>query len=133
MLPSKFTQAQFWKLALSPIEQEIKANPDSPLSQSYGDCQKSEFDAISLSKLLDNEHFGRRLVLLLDEFDTLLFHSLGTPEFWANLRALSDWPRRLVLVVSSRYPIDIMSGKIEKVDVIGSSVFQLIARRLSRI
>ncbi|OQY45660.1 MAG: hypothetical protein B6242_09755 [Anaerolineaceae bacterium 4572_78] len=92
---AKRTVAHFWERALVPIhEQLIEPVPDSPLAKQYNKCYQKNFAGYSYEmerffEMLYNNN--KQLVLLLDEFDTVLHHTrLNCAEFYAGLRSLAS-------------------------------------------
>lgn len=109
MLGGQFTPFDFWVQALTPVRTEVvNQNPDSPLNLQYTLCYDNHFGTFTLEtlfRLLKQAEW--RLVLLLDEFDTLISHPiLNSAEFFGGLRSLaSRSDGALALVVGSRLPL----------------------------
>ena len=58
---------------------------------------------------------GKRVVLLIDEFDILLEHpNFNNPEFFSELRGMSSTTGGLTLVVASNIPIAEMNRHARK-------------------
>lgn len=126
LLPSKITQAEFWEYALSPILPEMEKNPNSELSKSYNTSQEKNFEGIYLSEFIYNlGKIEKRLILILDEFEILLSHTLNNFDFWRSLRSFSDTPRNLAVLISSRYPVDAIEEHMGKIELTGSPIFNL--------
>ena len=130
MLGGQFTQAEFWRRALMPLEQHIQSAPHTPLAKHYRICQQNNFGAFTLERFF--RQLGRdkrRLVLLLDEFDLLLHHpTLNSAEFFGSLRALSSRSRgALTLVIASRQPLSALNANTQRFNPTGSPYFNTFA------
>jgi hypothetical protein len=80
----------------------------APLALAYKVCQDNNFGTFVLERLFGQMNLeGRQLVLLLDEFDSLLHHpTLNKAEFFGSLRSLASRSRgALALVIASRYSL----------------------------
>jgi len=125
-------QARFWELALHPFyEKVIRPDPDpySPLIQAYQTCQESDFGTFTLERLLARMNAERwRFVLLLDEFDALLHHTvLSCAEFFGGLRALASRSRgALALVIASRRPLTDLNKDTQQFSRTGSPYFNFL-------
>ncbi len=128
-LGGQFTAAQFWEQALSPLE-PIPSGPDSSLARQHHLCRENEFGLFTLEtlfRLLKLE--GRRLVLLLDEFDTLLHHPvLNKAEFFGGLRSVaSRSDGALALVIGSRLPLTALNAQMWEIYPTGSPFVNFFA------
>lgn len=105
-IPDDFTPAQFWHQALHLLIDTVKKKtPKSLLMANYQHCESKEFSTLTLeSFFIQAQKEGWHLVLLLDEFDTLLHHPvLNSTEFYGRLRTLaSRFGDAITLVLSSR-------------------------------
>ena len=129
-LGGRFSQAQFWEYALRPLhEQVIASDPDSPLARAYGTCQENEFGAFVLERLFAQMvPTGWRLVLMLDEFDVLLYHPiLNCAEFFGSLRSLASRSQgALALVVASRRSLASLNRATQEFSRTGSPYFNFL-------
>jgi hypothetical protein len=101
-LGGRFDQAQFWVCALEPLASVIAH--DEELKAIYKRCRGNRFGGFVLSQFFTRlSRSGRRLVLLLDEFDALLHHPiLNNAEFFGSLRSVASRSQGLTLVVATR-------------------------------
>jgi len=129
-LGTKFSQAQFWEVALRPLqERAIAPKPDSPLAQAYEMCQENDFGCFVLERFLAQmELTVWRLVLMLDEFDVLLDHPiLNCAEFFGGLRSLVSRSRgALALVIASRRPLTSLNEDTQQFSRTGSPYFNFL-------
>jgi len=129
-LGSKFSQAQFWEVALHPLqERAITPNPDSPLAQAYQMCRENDFGCFVLERFLAQMELTIwRLVLMLDEFDVLLHHPiLNCAEFFGGLRSLASRSRgTLALVIASRRPLTSLNEATQQFSRTGSPYFNFL-------
>ncbi|NUM48652.1 MAG: ATP-binding protein [Anaerolineales bacterium] len=105
---SKENPATFWQRAL----RELREKPGNRLvSARLKAAETAQYDQDSLESLFETlaEH-GRKLVLLLDEFEGLLIHpGFKDPAFFASLRSLSNNTGGLVLILASRKTVEEMN------------------------
>ena len=129
-LGGEFSQAQFWEYTLCQLqEQIISPNPDSPLAQAYQTCQVNSFGCFVLERLFAQMGpAGWRLVLMLDEFDLLLYHPiLNCAEFFGSLRSLASRSRgALALVIASRLPLASLNEATRQFSRTGSPYFNIL-------
>ena len=129
-LGGQFTQTQFWEYALRPLhERAVALNPGSPLAQAYQVCRENNFDTFVLECLF--AQMGQtdwRLVLMLDEFDVLLYHPvLNSAEFFGGLRGLTSCSRgALVLVIASRRSLASLNKDTQQLSRAGSPYFNFL-------
>lgn len=129
-LGGQFTAAQFWERALISLEWLVEAEPDKPLAQQYHLCQKNGFGLFTLEALLRLlKRDGWRLVVLLDEFDTLLYHPmLNSAEFFGGLRSLASRSEgALSLIIGSRLPLTHLNARTQEFNPTGSPYFNIFA------
>ena len=130
-LGGKFSRAQFWEYALRPLrEQVIAPSPDSPLAQAYQVCRENDFGTFVLERLLAlMKAEGWQLVLMLDEFDVLLYHPiLNCAEFFGSLRGLASRSRgALALVIASRRSLASLNDAAQQFSRTGSPYFNFLA------
>jgi hypothetical protein len=129
-LGGEFSQAQFWEHVLRPLhERAIAPHPDSPLAQAYQMCQENDFGCFVLERFLAQlELTVWRLVLMLDEFDVLLYHPiLNSAEFFGGLRSLASRSRgALALVIASRRPLTSLNEDTQQFSRTGSPYFNFL-------
>lgn len=129
-LGSEFSQAQFWEYALHPLREKATPDPASPLAQAYRTCRENDFGCFVLERLLAQmKADGWRLVLLLDEFDALLYHPvLNKAEFFGSLRSLASRNRgALALVIASRRPLTELNKETQQLSRTGSPYFNFLS------
>ena len=131
ILGGQFTQAQFWQLALRPLyERVIVPSPNSLLAQGYQVCQENAFGAFVLERLLAQMRTANwRLVLLLDEFDALLYHPiLNSAEFFGSLRgSASRSGGALALVIASRQSLTSLNEATQQFSRSSSPYFNFLS------
>jgi hypothetical protein len=129
-LSGKFSQAQFWEMALHPLhEPAIVPKPDSPLAKAYEMCRENDFGAFVLERFLAQMALTVwRLVLMLDEFDVLLHHPiLNSAEFFGSLRSLASRSRgSLALIIASRRPLESLNKDTQQFSRTGSPYFNFL-------
>jgi hypothetical protein len=99
------------------------------LAQAYRTCQKNDFGAFVLDRLLvQMAGESWRLVILLDEFDALLHHPiLNSAEFFGSLRSLASRSRgALALVLASRCPLKRLNEDTQMLSRTGSPYFNFL-------
>jgi hypothetical protein len=124
------TQGAFWELALAPLADCIRATrpPHSEaLRAIYQTAQENGFGTFVLERLFTElQVFGARLVLLLDEFDDFLSHSvLNSAEFYGGLRSLASRTGGLVLVIAARRELEQLNQLTQAVNPHGSPYFNI--------
>lgn len=133
-LGSKFSQANFWEHALHPLcEQVIIAEPLSPMALAYATCRDNGFGAFVLERLMAHmEQSKWRLVLLLDEFDVLLYHPiLNSAEFFGSLRSVTSRSRgALALVIACRYSLKKLNKDTQELSRTGSPYFNFLGETI---
>jgi hypothetical protein len=126
----QFSQAQFWEQALRPLhEQAIAPKPDSLLAQAYKMCQDNKFGAFVLERLFTQVgEDSWRLVLLLDEFNDLLYHPiLNSAEFFGSLRSLASRSRgALALIIATRHSLTNLNEATQQFSRGGSPYFNFL-------
>lgn len=131
MLSGHFTPFDFWVQALTPIRtEEISKNSDSLLNRQYTLCCDNHFGTFTLETLFRLlKQMDWRLVLLLDEFDTLISHPiLNSAEFFGGLRSLaSRSDGALALVVGSRLPVSQLNTRTQEFNPTGSPYFNIFS------
>jgi hypothetical protein len=130
-LSAAFTQSQFWANALQPLYEEVIAvqGENTRIAQAYRTCVENHFGTFVLERLLAMiEQTRYRLVLLLDEFDTLLHHPiLNSAEFFGGLRSLVSRSRgALVMVTASRQSLSVLNRETQEFNRTGSPYFNFL-------
>jgi hypothetical protein len=112
---------EFWQHCLKPIEQM------SEFVKFIADAKQSNFSNLALEPLFEAMHrSNRKLVLLLDEFDSLLSHkALNTPEFYGGIRTLASRSGGLVVVISARNSLDTLNKLTQDINPHGSPYFNV--------
>jgi hypothetical protein len=122
LLAGDFSPADFWRRALAPLT-------ESPLSDDVihqldivGQNDFGAFSLETLFKLLaQSDHC---LVLLIDEFDTMLHHpNFNKAEFFGALRALATGTDGLALVTATRQSVHDMIILTQALNPYGSPFF----------
>ncbi len=113
-------QADFWKYALMPLRETEYAS----------DCDRAAQDGYSnfaLEQVFETlKRAGRKLVLLLDEFDSLLSHPvLNNPDFYGGLRTLASRSEGFVLVIAARRPLEQLNQLTQELNPHGSPYFNV--------
>lgn len=131
MLGGQFTPAQFWDYALEPIKDHIgRETADPDLSKHYTICAENNFGNFTLERLFSQlKKTSRRFILLIDEFDTLLYHPvLNNAEFYGGLRTLASNPHcELVLIIASRTPLFQLNSFTQEFNPTGSPFFNIFS------
>lgn len=130
-LGSSFTQSQFWENALRPFYEEVIAGQEATtrIAQAYKTCVDNGFGNFVLERLIGLIEQARyRLVLMLDEFDTILHHPiLNSAEFFGGLRSLVSRSRgALVLITASRQSLSTLNHKTQEFNRTGSPYFNFL-------
>ena len=128
-LGGKVNQAKFWQVALEPFHaQVIVPDPKSPLGHAYNACSKEGFRTFDLERLFAQiNQTGWRLVLEIDEFDTLLDYPIPDPnEFWGSLRSLASRMRAVALLIASRQSLASLNKKTSEFSRTGSPYFNFL-------
>jgi hypothetical protein len=105
-----FTPTAFWKEALEPLQEHPG---DAATARRLKESVQSDYDRRSLERLFNHLGTqGRRLVLLIDEFERLLSHpNFHDPAFFALLRSLATRTGGLALVTASRLSVAEMNER----------------------
>ncbi|GAB4580354.1 MAG: hypothetical protein Fur0022_30940 [Anaerolineales bacterium] len=131
LLGPEFTQSQFWQNALSPLYDQIIAGKgeNTRIAQAYRICVENQFGNFVLERLFGLvEQAKFRLVLLLDEFDTLLHHPiLNSAEFFGGLRSLASRSRgALIMITASRQSLSVLNRETQEINWSGSPYFNFL-------
>ena len=118
--PANFWQQVLDDLALLYRNQVIHAQIEMVRQSSY-----QNFPLLRLFEQIGRK--DRRVVLLLDEFDTLLDHpNFNGSAFFATLRAISSNSGGLVLVTATRLELAEMNRRTQKINPTGSPYFNTL-------
>lgn len=114
------TQADFWKYVLTPL-----GTLEHLAEYEYAD-QKG-YNTFELEQVFGS--LGRRkrkLVLMIDEFDSLLSHPvLNKPEFYGGLRTLASRSSGFALVIASRRSLEQLNRLTQDINPHGSPYFNI--------
>jgi hypothetical protein len=122
---SDYTPEDFWHEALEPLYE----GPDrDAIEQQLDQVAASGYARRPLERLFNQlGQRGRRLVLLLDEFDRLLGHgSFQDPSFFALLRSLATRTNGLVLVIASHLSVSEINERGRGLLDMGSPFFNVM-------
>ena len=97
----------------------------------YETAVSNNFGTFVLEQLFRQLHAGgRRLVLLLDEFDDFLANeALHTAEFYGGLRALASRSPGLVVVIAARQELETLNRLTQEINPHGSPYFNVFTER----
>jgi Novel STAND NTPase 2 len=124
MLPRNFTSADFWRQALTALSLVV---PDEPVVRQWQvvvDNQFGSFTLDSLFQLLARSR--RRVVLVIDEFDSLLNHPNFNAEFFGALRSMATRTDSLAVITASRLSVAAMNRLSHELNPLGSPFFNNI-------
>ncbi|MBN1372135.1 MAG: AAA-like domain-containing protein [Anaerolineaceae bacterium] len=126
ILGSRFDAAHFWEFTLAPIAELVKKEID--IQPAYQTCRLERFGNFVLERLFSQlQASGWRLVLLLDEFDTILLHPvLNQAEFYGGLRSLASRFTSLSLVISARQSLADLNRHTQEFSHMGSPYFNFL-------
>ncbi|MFZ5820459.1 MAG: AAA-like domain-containing protein [Chloroflexota bacterium] len=126
MLGAGFDPPGFWERCLSPLAEVVKQ--DEALHSAWRTCRLEKFDTFVLERLFAQlQASGWRLVLLLDEFDTVLHHPiLNQSEFYGGLRSLASRYESLALVIASRQSLSDLNRATQEFSRMGSPYFNFL-------
>jgi hypothetical protein len=123
LLPGSFTPPGFWRQILSHVWEVC---PDEQVREVVDWAATSgEFGSYALERVFRVvTRRGWRVVLLIDEFDSLLHHAgFNTAEFFGALRSLATRHSGLALVTASRLSLAAMNRHSEELNPYGSPFF----------
>lgn len=126
MLGAGFDAPGFWERCLSPLAEAVKG--DEALQSAWRTCRLEKFGTFVLERLFAQlQAAGWRLVLLLDEFDTVLHHPvLNQSEFYGGLRSLASRYESLALVIASRQSLGDLNRATQDFSRMGSPYFNFM-------
>ncbi len=122
MLPESYQVLDFWEQVLVDIGLLL---PEPKIQLQLDVVRRSMYGSFTLKQLFDviAQHY-RRVVLLIDEFDSLLHHpNFNTAEFFGALRSLSALSDGLILVIASRLSIAELNRRSQEINPLGSPFF----------
>jgi AAA domain len=113
-------QADFWRYVLSPLR-------NSEYSAQYEYAAQEVYSNFALEQVFSSlKQDGRRLVLMLDEFDTLLSHPiLNNPDFYGGLRTLASRTGGFALVIAARRSLEQLNQLTQQLNPHGSPYFNV--------
>jgi hypothetical protein len=122
ILPESYQPADFWKYVLDQFE---ATSPEQKTQLQLEVVRRSNFGSFTLKSFFDQlSQMRLQIVLLIDEFDSLLHHpNFNTPEFFGALRSFSTSTDALTLVIASRLEISEMNRRSAEINPIGSPYF----------
>jgi hypothetical protein len=133
LLPASYYPADFWREVLDQIKGTFEKEH---IQIQLEIVRKSAFGSFTLKRLFELlAHEEQCVVLLIDQFDTLLHHdNFNTAEFFGALRSLSTTTHGLVLVTASRMSITEMNRRTLEINPLGSPFFNTyMEERLPRL
>lgn len=125
-LGAGFAPSAFWERALASLAEVVKQ--DATLQSAWRTCRLEKFGTFVLERLFAHlQAAGWRLVLLLDEFDTVLHHpALNQAEFYGGLRSLASRYESLALVIASRQSLSDLNRATQEFSRMGSPYFNFL-------
>lgn len=126
-LGSRFTPTTFWQFVLKPIEATL-GKGITDLSEAYRTCMDEACGNFVLERLFAQLFLsGKRLVLLLDEFDAFLENDIfHQSEFYGGLRTLASRSKGLVIVLASRQSLSQLNHGTQEFNRTGSPYFNFL-------
>ena len=105
-----YAPRDFWDEVLSPMRERPG---NAATARQVEEVAKANFSRRSLERLFNHlSKHGRRLVLLLDEFERLLMHpNFNDPSFFALARSLSTRTGGLAIITASRLAVAEMNER----------------------
>lgn len=121
IIGENYAPGTLWQHALSPLQHA----EDTAVSQQLENAEQNKYEPGPLKQLFDClGGQGKRLVLLLDEFERLLTHSnFQEPTFFASLRSMATLTGGLALVFASRLSVTEMNKAGQSILKAGSPLF----------
>jgi hypothetical protein len=114
---SSYTPIAFWQEVLEPLDElepsSSKKAPESGLPALLKQARDAGYTRRTLEKLFNHlGEKGRRLALLLDEFERLLIHpNFQDPSFFALMRSLATRTGGLAMITTSRLSVAEMNER----------------------
>jgi len=121
-IENDYTPVTFWEEALHPLQ---KRPGHAATSRRLEKAAQDNYNRRSLERLFSHLYKqGRRLVLLLDEFERLIDHpNFQNSAFFPLLRSLASRTGGLALIIASRLSIAEMNERGRKLLRVGSPLF----------
>ena len=121
-LSVKKTPIDFWRKIFRELKKQLR---DDDLIEEISSVRSSRFDAemlVDFFKAMGNS--GKRLLLVIDEFDSLLYHrNFSNGVFFGTLRSLATRTDGLQLVTSSITSVEVMNDYSNELNPTGSPFF----------
>jgi hypothetical protein len=113
-------QADFWKYALGSLR-------NTEYLGLFDEAAQAGFNNFALEQVFEALHRdGHKLILLLDEFDTLLSHPvLHNTDFYGGLRTLASRSEGFVLLIAARNPLERLNQLTQELNPHGSPYFNV--------
>src|SRR5215216_4245116 len=113
-------QGDFWRYVLSPLR-------NSEYAAQYEFAAQDGYSNFALQQVFGTlSQDGRRLILMLDEFDTLLSHPvLNNSDFYGGLRALASHAGGFALVIAARRSLQQLNQLTQELNPHGSPYFNV--------
>lgn len=126
-LGDHFTQSDFWMHAFIVLKDAGMFEPGTPLAEAFKNCAESGYSTFMLERLFARMHtLSLRLILVIDEFDALLFHPvLNRGEFFGGLRSLASRCESLAVIIASRQSLTVLNEKTQELSRTGSPFFNI--------
>jgi len=121
-----YTASMFWQEALSKL-----GTSQTDIRELVEQAATADYSRRSLNQLFEHlRQQGRRLVLLLDEFEWLLIHpNFQDAIFFGRLRSLAAYTGGLVIVLASRLGVTEMNRIGSRLLGINSALFGYVSER----
>ena len=122
MLPADFTPNDFWQIIIARVRKIADGDDLKEQCRIVFENNFGSFTLEALFKLLAKQE--RRVVLLIDEFDTLLHHpNFNKAEFFGALRAFASHTDGLAIITASRMSVAEMNRRSHELNPFGSPFF----------
>jgi hypothetical protein len=132
ILPHQFGSQDFWRQALTRVQEATPG--DEAVCQQMDVIIKNQFGCFTLEglfKLLGQQ--GKHVVLLIDEFDSLLTHpNFNSAEFFGGLRSIASRTDSLQLITASRTSMTEMNRRTQEINPLGSPYFNIFGEVVLR-
>ncbi len=123
--PAK-TPVDFWGRVLNDVKAAV---PDETVQGQIALVGENQYGSATLCNFFrDLGRRGRRVVLLVDEFDAMLSHpNFSTAEFLGGLRSMATRSDCLQVITASIMPVSEMNRRSEAINPLGSPFFNNFA------
>lgn len=116
------TPADFWRFVFEKVETSLEAGQLRDGIKSVRSNQYGSATLVNYFKLMGNT--GKRVLLVIDEFDSLLHHpNFSNAEFFGALRSLATNTEGLQLITSSVTSVEEMDELAYKINPLAGSPF----------